>query len=384
MPATPLRIRKLDALLFRAPIAEPLRTSFGVLTSRPALLVRAEDADGAVGWGEIWCVFPPCGAEHRAALAATLLAPIVTSEDWPGPAAAYDAMTRRTHVVTLQGGEPGPLSQAIAGVDIALWDLAARRAGLPLWRYAAGDDIRSDGTMPVYASGINPDKPEVIAGAKQAEGYTAFKLKIGFGEQRDLANLRTLRSALGNDAQIMVDVNQGWDLETAMRISPKLHAFGLTWLEEPMLCDRPADEWLTLANTSPVLLAGGENLRGDREFDALIRSKTVPYVQPDATKWGGISGCLPLARRIMKAGLTFCPHYLGGAVGLMASAHLLAAAGGNGLLEADANPNPLRERMLRAPPPIRAGRMVLTDAPGIGSEPDLEGMAEFKTKRRFN
>lgn len=378
MPVPPLRIRKLDALLFRAPIAEPLRTSFGVLTSRPALLVRAEDADGAVGWGEIWCVFPPCGAEHRAALVDTILAPIVTGEDWPGPAEAYDAMTRRTHVVMLQGGEPGPLSQAIAGVDIALWDLAARRAGLPLWRYAAGDAIKSDGSMPVYASGLNPGRPEIIAAAKQAEGYSAFKLKIGFGEQTDLANLRSLRRALGNDAQIMVDVNQGWDLETAMRVSPKLHEFGLTWLEEPMPCDRPADEWLTLANTSPVLLAGGENLRGERDFDALIKSKTVPYIQPDATKWGGFSGCLPLARRIIKAGLTFCPHYLGGAVGLMASAHLLAAAGGNGLLEADANPNPLRERMLRAPSPIRDGRMILTDAPGIGSEPDLAGLAEFR------
>ncbi len=373
----PLRISKLETLLFRAPIEEPLRTSFGVLTSRPALLVRAEDADGAVGWGEIWCVFPPCGAEHRAALVATLLSPIVTGEDWSGPAAAYDAMTRRTHVVMLQGGEAGPMAQAIAGVDIALWDLAARRAGRPLWRFAAGEDIRSDGTMPVYASGLNPDRPEVIAAAKQAEGYTAFKLKIGFGADRDIANLRTLRRALGNDAQLMADVNQGWDLETALRLSPKLDAYGLTWLEEPLPCDAPADEWLTLANSSPVLLAAGENLRGDRDFDALIKSRTVPYVQPDMTKWGGFSGCLPLARRIIKAGLTFCPHYLGGAVGLMASAHLLAAAGGNGLLEADANPNPLRERMLQAPPPIKDGRMVLTDAPGIGSEPDLEGLVRY-------
>lgn len=374
----PLRISKLETLLFRAPIAEPLRTSFGVLTSRPALLVRAEDADGAVGWGEIWCVFPPCGAEHRAALVATLLAPIVTAEDWSGPAAAYDAMTRRTHVVMLQGGEAGPIAQAIAGVDIALWDLAARRAGRPLWRFAAGDAVRSDGTMPVYASGLNPDRPEIIAAARQAEGYTAFKLKIGFGADRDLANLRTLRQALGNDAQLMADVNQGWDLETALRLSPKLDAYGLTWLEEPLPCDAPADEWLTLANSSPVLLAAGENLRGDRDFDALIKSRTVPYVQPDMTKWGGFSGCLPLARRIIKAGLTFCPHYLGGAVGLMASAHLLAAAGGNGLLEADANPNPLRERMLQTPPPIKDGRMVLTDAPGLGSEPDLAALKEFR------
>ena len=95
-----MHITKLNALLLRAPIAEPLRTSVGVLHSRPALLVRAEDTDGAVGWGEIWCVFPPCGAEHRAALVETLLAPIVNDQAWDDPAAAYRGMTEATHIVT--------------------------------------------------------------------------------------------------------------------------------------------------------------------------------------------------------------------------------------------------------------------------------------------
>jgi L-alanine-DL-glutamate epimerase-like enolase superfamily enzyme len=378
----PLRIKKLETLLFRAPIAEPLRTSFGTLHSRPALLVRAEDEDGTAGWGEIWCVFPPCGAEHRAALVETMLAPIVTGTAWTSPADAYHAMTERTHVVMLQGGEPGPLAQAIAGVDIALWDLAARKAGEPLWRYVPdrllGEAPGGDGAMPVYASGINPDQPEVIARAKQAEGYTAFKLKIGFDAKRDLANLRTLREALGREAMLMVDVNQGWDLETALSLAHKLDEFRVAWLEEPLPCDRPPDEWLTLANSSPVLLAAGENLRGDAAFDALITAKTAPYIQPDMTKWGGFTGCLPVAKRIIKANLTYCPHYLGGAIGLMASAHLLAAAGGNGLLEADANPNPLREAMLQDPVPIRDGRMVLSDAPGLGSAPDLEGLEGFR------
>ncbi|MGD8809927.1 MAG: mandelate racemase/muconate lactonizing enzyme family protein [Gammaproteobacteria bacterium] len=378
----PLRIRKLETLLFRAPIAEPLVTSFGTLTSRPALLVRAEDEDGAVGWGEIWCVFPPCGAEHRAKLVETMLAPIVAGEDWNSPADAYRAMNDRTHIVMLQGGEPGPLAQAIAGVDIALWDLAARRAGQPLWRYVPetllGDAPGGDGTMPVYASGINPDRPERIARAKQAEGYAAFKLKIGFEAKRDLANLRTLRDVLGRDAMLMVDVNQGWDMETALSLSYKLDEFRVMWLEEPLACDRPMDEWVTLANSSPVPLAAGENMRGNAAFDTLIKSKTAPYVQPDMTKWGGFTGCLPVAKRIIAANLTYCPHYLGGAVGLMASAHLLAAAGGNGLLEADANPNPLREAMLQDPAPIADGRMVLSDAPGLGSAPDLAGLKEYK------
>lgn len=370
-----LRIRKLEALLFRAPIEEPLRTSFGVLTNRPALLVRAEDADGAVGWGEVWCAFPPCGAEHRAALIDTLLAPAVTGEDWESPAAAFEAMTARTHIMMLQAAEPGPLAQAISGVDIALWDLAARRAGQPLWRHLGGTGF---GDMPVYASGINPDRPQVIASAKRSEGYTAFKLKVGFGEHRDVANLRTLRDVLGPDARLMVDANQGWDLETALAMAARLAEFDIAWLEEPLACDRPAAEWAALAKASPVPLAAGENQRGAAEFDAMIGSRACGYIQPDMTKWGGFTGCLPVAKKIIDAGLTYCPHYLGGAIGLMASAQLLAAVGGDGLLEADVNPNPLREEMLGSPPPITDGRMTLPDAPGLGVEPDLAGLTGFK------
>ena len=88
-------------------------------------------------------------------------------------------------------------------------------------------------------------------------------------------------------------------------------------------------------------------------------------------KWGGFSGCLPVARAIRAAGLRYCPHYLGGGIGLLASAHLLAAAGGDGLLEIDANDNPLRTATCGAVARIRAGRATLDEAPGLGFTPDL-------------
>jgi L-alanine-DL-glutamate epimerase-like enolase superfamily enzyme len=96
-----------------------------------------------------------------------------------------------------------------------------------------------------------------------------------------------------------------------------------------------------------IALAGGENFRGEEAFAAAIESTVYRFVQPDIAKWGGLSGNLDVVRKIHDNGLTYCPHWLGGGVGLMASAHLLAAAGGNGLLEVDANPNPLRDELLR-------------------------------------
>jgi len=360
-----IALASLEAFVFRSPVAVPVRTSFGVMHDRPAVFLRAEDRDGTVGWGEIWCNFPAVGAEHRARLVASVLSPLVTERAFETPQDAFRLLMERTAVLAIQSGEPGPIAQAIAGVDIALWDLHARKLAQPLWRLLGG----SDPSIRVYASGLNPDAPEKLALAKAKEGYPAFKLKVGFGAERDVANLRALREALG-DADLMVDANQGWSLEQACTILPALEPFRLRWLEEPLRADRPWDEWRTLAARTSIPLAAGENLYGEDAFDAAASSRALGVVQPDLAKWGGISGCLPVAKRIQAAGLTYCPHYLGGGIGLLASAHLLAAVGGDGRLEVDANPNPLREALCAPLDRIEDGRARLSDAPGLGKLPD--------------
>jgi D-galactarolactone cycloisomerase len=368
-PTGPLRIVELGVAVYRAPIARPVRTAFGSMTDRPAVIVEAHAADGAVGYGEVWCNFPTCGAEHRARLVTSFLAPLVIDRTWSGPCEAFRELSARAAPLALQAGEPGPLAQAIAGVDIALWDLAARRAGRPLWRLLGGE---GDGRLPAYASGINPDQAVAQALAARAAGHHAFKLKIGFGRRIDLDNLGAVRAALGPEAPIAVDANQAWDLAEALEMAAALAAFDPLWLEEPIAVDRPEADWLRLAQASPIPLAGGENLRGDAAFDRAVAAGTLAVIQPDVAKWGGITGCLPLARRIVAAGRRYCPHYLGGGIGLLASAHLLAAAGGQGMLEIDCNPNPLREGLATPFPTLEAGHLVLSAAPGLGVVPGPE------------
>jgi len=373
LPATPITIARIDAHVFRYPVKTPVRTSFGVMHDRPALFVRVEDTEGGVGWGEVWCNFPGCGAEHRARLVDTVLAPLLLDQRFEGPVAAWTHLGQRTAVLAIQSGEPGPIAQAIAGIDLALWDLSARRAGQPLWRHLGGARSR----VPVYASGINPDEPERMALRRRDEGYGAFKLKIGFGPERDLANLDAMRRALGEDAELMVDANQGWTLAEAQRMAPRLEPYRLRWLEEPLRADRPWDEWRALKSATAIPLAGGENIAGAEAFDAALQAGVLSVLQPDAAKWGGISGCWPAIRRAQAAGLRYCPHYLGAGIGLMASAHLLAAAGGDGLLEVDANDNPLRTALAPALRRIDgAGCIELGEAAGIGVAPDLREIAE--------
>lgn len=115
---------------------------------------------------------------------------------------------------------------------------------------------------------------------------------------------------------------------------------------------------------SPVWIA-------TEQFDAAHASGAFAVLQPDVAKWGGISGCLPVARRIRAGGQRYCPHFLGGGIGLLASAHLLAAVGGDGMLEIDANPNPLRTEICGPLATVVDGHATLTDASGLGIVPDL-------------
>ena len=124
-----LRIRRIEALVYRYRLDQPVRTSFGTMQDRPCLLVRLEDRHGLHGFGEVWCNWPACGAEHRAALLVEDLAEIVLDMAFGDPMALFERLTESTAVKVLQTGEPGPYAEAIAGLDIAAWDLWARMAG---------------------------------------------------------------------------------------------------------------------------------------------------------------------------------------------------------------------------------------------------------------
>lgn len=369
-------VARVETFVYRVPIEKPVVAAFGSFTDRVAVLVRVEDRDGAHGWGEIWSNFPSYGAEHRARVLHGAVAPRVLHQSVSDPAALWRSLTAATHVWAVQSAEPGPMAAALAGFDQALWDLAARRAGKPLCALLGA----APAAVPVYASGINPGDGPSIVERKRAEGYRAFKQKLGFGEATDIANLKALRAVLRDDERLMVDVNQGWSIEEAVRIAPAMAAFDLDWLEEPIVADRPEVEWLTCAAAYDVKLAGGENLRGE-ELLAATRGAALQVIQPDIGKWGGVSGCLAVGRAAVAAGKRYCPHWLSGGVGLMQSAHVLAAVGGAGSLEIDANDNPLRTALV-AVPPLRDGALALADAPGIGVEPDLVACGSWLTDRR--
>ncbi|WP_407147186.1 mandelate racemase/muconate lactonizing enzyme family protein [Bradyrhizobium sp. ORS 86] len=374
MTSQAFTIKTIQALCYRHPLSTPVVTSFGRMLSRPAVLVRVEDADGMVGWGEVWCNFPSPGAEHRVRLVNEVLAPAAIGVTIDQPAELFERLTSGTSVLALQSGEAGPFAQSIAGIDLAIWDLYARRRKTALWKVLGGARSR----IKVYASGINPTGSRAMAEAALARGHRALKLKIGFAPETDRANLSALRDLVG-DGLLAADANQAWSIEQALATATRLREFDLAWLEEPIRADRPWREWMTLAASAGIPLAAGENIASRAGFEQALTGDVLSVVQPDIAKWGGLSACAGIARDIIKAGKTFCPHYLGAGIGLLASAHLLAGVGGDGLLEVDANDNPLRDRLCGPVRDVRDGMIMLGDEPGLGVEPDLAAIEQYRT-----
>src|SRR6185437_1133218 len=270
MTSQGITIRNLQAFAYRYPLSTPVVTSFGRMLNRPAVFIRVEDEDGQVGWGEVWSNFPSVGAEHRVRLVNEILAPAIVGRTISEPAEVFEPVTQATSVLALQSGEAGPFAQAIAGIDLAIWDLYARRRKLPLWKLFGGHGP----TINVYASGINPVGAREMAEAAMARGHRALKLKIGFEPANDRANLASLRALVGR-GMLAADVNQGWTIERALELAPPLADFDLAWLEEPIRADCPWQEWQNLRKKARVPLAAGENVASHAGFAQVLGDDVV-------------------------------------------------------------------------------------------------------------
>lgn len=357
----PLSIRSVEPIALEAPLPRAFATPITAIRTVVALLVAVRDDDGVEGWGEVWCNFPRFGYRHRARLIEEVFAPALLQRPFASPAEAFAHLTAISNVLRLQSGETGPIAAVIAGIDIALHDLAAKKAGLPLWRALGG----ASGRVRLYASLARSDDARPAVERALSAGFGAVKLRSAGGIADHLAVVQPMRALVGDACELMLDVNSSWDADAAVATVGQLADARLAWLEEPVPVDAPADVWRRLARAAPMPLAGGENMVTPRMFDRALADGALAVLQPDMTKWGGFTGGLPLARRIVGAGRRYCPHVFAGAPGILASAHLLAASGSaDGVLEFGVNHNPLRDGLIgRAP---ERGALDLTDAPGLG------------------
>jgi L-alanine-DL-glutamate epimerase-like enolase superfamily enzyme len=346
-------------------------TSFGSLRDRPLLCVEIEDADGARGWGEIWCNFPPLAGERRAAFLRDVVDPFLRGTTVQQPSDAAEVLGREFGVQAVQAGEEGLVASVAAGIDQALWDLVARRHGAPLWQVLGGVP-----TVDVYASGIDPAHASATVKNASERGHNAFKIRAGFSDRADLEAVGKLRSEFGDVIRIMLDANQAWSARHALEIARRLAQFDITWLEEPIKASESARVWRELAAASPMPLAAGENIRTETDFRDLVLGGAIGHVQPDVAKWGGVTRCVALGRWATASGVLFSPHWAGGGIGLAHTLSVAAAVRGRGLAEWDVTSNPLRDGFPL--PDIDSGRATLSSESGFGFVPDFDQLEHYR------
>jgi len=341
-------------------------SSLGPMPIRNGLLIEVTTREGAIGWGEVWCNFPPRGNESRLQLFADVVAAEIIGRRFPNYRDARCHLERHFLRMAIHTGDAGSFRQCFAGLDTALADVAARLNGQPLCDHLGGS---AAGSVQVYASTPNLARLEQSIGLLKACGHSAFKLKLGFGSAQDLKSLEHFRK-LEPDAELMVDANQKWSPAEAQDIIGSIKHYDISFVEEPLLMTALARDWLELSAKSGVRLAAGENICSLEMFDEFLGRRGLGVAQPDVAKWGGISGAMDVANLVRKTGAAGALHFMGTAVGLAASVHAMAAMGCIGPVELDANPNPLRTELGHLDLKVREGRIGIPDGVGIGFVPD--------------
>lgn len=337
-------------------------------------LVRVTAEDGAVGWGEAFGLPTPLAA---AAMITEIIAPALHGAALDEPHAMLADL--RAYFIALGHGA-GPAMEALSGVDIALWDLNARRAGLPLATLLGA----SPGPVPTYASpvGFQPTLEQSAAAARDllSQGYRALKIKVGRGVKVDAAHVAAVRDAVGTDVMLMCDANCGYDTDAAIAAAAAFRESGIAWLEEPV---RPDDHagLAAIRRAADIPIAGGENEFTVEACARLIEAGALDILQPNIARIGGVSGLLQIGALCARHGLRMAPHGVGSAVAVAAALHTCRAAEGLLMYEANRLLNPLRDELGLRRAELQDGQLVAADTLGHGGEPDPARLAAWRVRR---
>lgn len=344
--------------------------ALGSMTSRPALLFAIEDSHGCVGWGEVWANFPNRASLHKKHVIEDVVAPKLKGLSFSDPREAVQALRDQLSIYFLHVGQVRVLEHILAGIDTALWDLALRSAG-----ESFAEHMGVDPQAKCYASSINRDALEAKISKHSAYDQNRFKLKLGFGDEEDIAFVERAAGLTKNDARLMVDTNQRWSRAQAQIMLKRLAPLGVQFSEEPLRADATLADWEALAETSTIPLAVGENVYGIDAFLALVDAG-IQYVQPDVAKWGGVSGALDLADALPSNAMLW-PHFMGSAVGQMAALSVAAAVGGDAQCEMDVNANALRTDLCGGALEISRGAVSLPISSGLVVPPEPDQLSRF-------
>jgi D-galactarolactone cycloisomerase len=361
-----LKITRIELHLIRVPFdmgARPQAFAGMAWTSVDTLFVRVCTDAGVDGWGEGW---GHVACPITSAALATLVGPAFIGREIDDRRALMAEMDRRFHI----HGRSGGVVHALAAIEIALWDIAGKRAGAPIATLLGGAPRELD----AYASLLRYAEPGLVAAAVEralAQGFRHLKL-----HEVRLDSVRAARAACGDAVSLALDTNCPWSVSEAVGMARALEPLRLTWLEEPVW---PPDDHAGLARVraaTSLPIAAGENLSGPTELAALLRAGAVDICQPSVIKFGGIAAVAEAAVLARAHGIDYVPHCFYYGPGFLASLHLAAAFAPQAAFEiffGDLQASPYHDAVRS-----RHGRIAVPGGPGLGVDPDLAVLDRYR------
>ncbi|MFZ4531037.1 MAG: mandelate racemase/muconate lactonizing enzyme family protein [Alsobacter sp.] len=368
------RIAKVDVHPLRATLPKVQRTSQGDYPAIEIVVVEVQAEDGTVGFGEGLC---RRGAAGYARFIEDALVPRLIGRDAADRRVLWKAMR-----AALSGRPGGQVVEAIAAVDIALWDIAGKQAGQPIHRLLGGMGRKE---VAAYASSINwlddaTVEAEVAAALKA--GFCEIKVKLGHPLRDAIARTKLVRRLAGDDIALYVDANWAYDVDDAMIVGRALADLGYGFFEEPIAPD-DREGYRRLAQHLPIRLAAGESDFVASEALMMLQDRSLGLIQPDVTRSGGITETWRIAELAATFNTAYAPHVgWSGAICVAASLQLAAAAESFRTFECMVYENPLRDAFTQ---PIVGegsqlveGKLAIPQGPGLGIEIDREALKRFR------
>jgi L-rhamnonate dehydratase len=367
-----MKITAVEALYLRLPEIQARTDS-----SQDALLIRIETDAGITGWGEVdgcpWVVKAIVEAPMSHTLVTGLRA-LLLGEDPLEASRLWQKMYERT----LYYGREGAVIQAMAGIDLALWDIKGKAFQQPVWKLLGG---RHRDRLRVYASNMFQFTAEATADRVRKardEGFTAAKFgwePFGRDPKTDCAYLEAMRKAAGDDFDLMLDVGLVWDATTTIQRARLFEPYGLFWIEEPLPPD-DLDGYARVSRAISQRLAAGEEECTLRGFRRLIDEGGIGLAQIDMTRCG-LTQSMQIAAHAGSRGIPVANHNFTTDINTAASLHFLAAVPNALVLEYCVEPSEISRRLIRNPIRLEDGHMRVPEEPGLGVEPDMAVVEKY-------
>lgn len=373
-----MRITAVDTTIVRLP--EVQVNGDGL---QDILLIEIRTDEGLTGIGEAHTMPLALEAIIKAPVsqwAVTGLEQLLVGQDPLDIDAIWRLMRQRCGSVL---GGSGLVMHAMSGIDIALHDLAAKARGVPVWQLLGG---RLHDAIPVYASDLMPDTVEGLVARARALVDCGFRaIKFGWGAlgadvDDDAAVFRLLRSEIGPDVDIMIDIGRPLTVQAAERIVRSLASEGIYFLEEPLAAD-DLDGYRSLSCIAAMPLAAGERATTVAEFDDYMRRGNLAIIQPDLARAGGFTGLRQIHARAAARGVRVIPHCWSSDILVAATAHFLTASSGDPLQEYNVMQQPLRTDLVTTGFTIEGGRIALDSTPGLGVAVDVDIVDRYRWPR---